>query len=607
MPYYTTDELLDEVKDRETNGPTNHARKAVWADLEALNRGDWGEVFRTRSGKPELTAGELFTGNLFRRTIEDGGYLFREQKPAEMVDAESDNKKASAERRERAIHAYNNLSNIWNYAELFGQDMVAAGMAVIRVWPEFGKPASERFPLFHRVNPRTVLLPRNWTMDRATDDVVLNYIRPIKELRREFPEETAQLLETYQQKRGQKAPLPTTAQVVDYYATDYICRDMFVLEERSTSWWERMTNAGGKPPPRDAVAAVRMLEMENDTGKCAIQIAARKNWSQIPMGVLDDSRGIARLRNRYWRILLDHWIQMVYGPTLVWNVKNPKPDNPVWLALSPDAKAERIGSENASWQVGDILDRLEQQERTSKIAPAAREGDVELNKATAAFLSKAQGHLYSFVRSNQQAFADAKQLANEAAMAQDEKWCRANKQVTGRARGRRFAMSYNPKTFKGDYSNRVDYGLWAGANQAEAQILMLQKVGKGLSWETFMERDPDIEDVPLEQKKLYRERMRESIFAQLEVEQDIKRRFQLLKVLDDLVDKDMALSDVIEKLHQEFVLVPEPQPALGAGLPALGAGESEPPPVGAPTGMPGVEQPVVLPSREELKRMVLIR
>lgn len=585
MPYYTQDELLAETRDRETHWMS---RLQVWADIDALNRGDWGAVFRTKRGNPEMSAGELFTGNLFRRTIEDGGYLFAEATPSERVDKAEDSDKRS-ETREQAIAAYNNISNLYDYSEQFGQDLIAAGLTGIKTWPNFSKPPSERFPHHYHVNPRTLLLPVDWANDRQTDDIIHNYVKPTFEVAKQFGPEVAELAENYVAKKGRgTTSLPGEVRVVDYMSTDYIRRVCYVRERN------------------EDIAAVTLMETVNDTGICPIQVAARVNWSSGPMGTLDDTRGVARLRNRYWRILLDHWVSMVYGPTLVYNVKNPRKTDDIWLALSQDAYAKRVGSENVSWQVDQILDRLEKEERTGKVAPLSREGEVDLNKATRAFLQEAQGQLKSMVRSNLRQFANMKRRSNEAAMAQDEKWCAANKKVTGKARGRRFAITYNPKTFKGDYSNRVSYDSFAGSSQAEQQVLGLQKVGKGMSWETFMEKDPDIEDVPLEQAKLIRERLREALILRAESEQDIRTQFALVEVINDMVsgrDWDVTIAKL-----KEILAPPAPPPVP---QPELGAGEMEALPA---TGMPGIapeaappEQPVVLPSREELRRMVIVR
>ena len=106
---------------------------ALWREEvrqnDAMVAHRWHEVL-PRDFKP----GEMpMIADLPRVTVEDGGRLFREARPMEIVDAagkkERDQKKA--ELREQVLNGYSNLSGIYGGAyELAGEDMIAAGLTL---------------------------------------------------------------------------------------------------------------------------------------------------------------------------------------------------------------------------------------------------------------------------------------------------------------------------------------------------------------------------------------------------------------------------------------------------------------------------------------------
>jgi hypothetical protein len=594
-------DIIDILREREAHWGAWRARVK---DIDLLAAGRWGEVFQTQG---EADTEYPMIANLFRNTIEDHGRMFAEAVPQDRVDLADPDDTEGAELREKILVSYNHGSYIYDQLEYIGQDFPAAGITGIKVWPDMGTPLGKRFPRMERVNPRVLLPEPRWTPYRPSDNVMLHYSRPATDLVRQFGDPVRRMIEqAIEKKRGRRINsaadlsstasirreirergLPTNIDVADLYTSDFACRMLLIRD-------------GDKVLARYMATVVPI-----PFGMCPVQLAARPSWTEEPTGSLDDSKGVARTRNRYFRIILDYFIEMVYGPTVTWNILDPDPRKPIWKALSKDALAQRIGPQNMSYQALQILDIMEKEERTGKVAPLSREGEVDLNKASAAFLTRAQGQLNSVVKSSHRSFGAAKQRANEIAMAEDEEWCNgADKEITGKLRGRRFRVVYTPKeAIGGDYSNRVSYGTASGLDMPTHQVLNLQKLGRTLSEQTFMENDPMLDDYVVERSRLLEENMRRQILeglATLSMPDKVKamKAFRQAKTVDEL----------IEMLERDKVGV-EKTPTLPSleGTPAgelMGGSQAGLPSGLGPPGVAEAEQPVVLPPQDALRRLV---
>ncbi|HEV8420530.1 MAG TPA: hypothetical protein VGR13_04170 [Actinomycetota bacterium] len=482
-------------------------RSGRWAALtdrinqmDALVNHRWTTVF-----PDDVTDVDLpMVSNIFSQHVEDLGHLFARSIPTVRCDPDRTGQTAKneASTREHALLAYHDASELWAFREKYAQDMAAAGFTAIKVWPNMRSPASSRLPMFRRLDPRTVLPEPRWQPELATDDVMVTYTETIKRLESQFPEGTGggdalrefeSEIEEARLKRATTygsvdlgkvvAGTPTEFRVMDYYCSTYIVRAVAYT-------------------PADAQSAQMgkiLTQIENPTGICPVQIAARSAWCNDPMGQLDGSKGPIRAKNRFLRLLVDYMIRMIYSRQLVWGVQNPTARGPdtVQYALRPDAFIKNVGPESAAFQVFQILGILDSEARSTAMAPASREGVVNLNKATAAFLTQAQGQLVDLSHSMEEQFAVALQRANAAAFAQDEAWCNATKTITGTARGSRFRMTYNPrKDIGGDYSNRVEYGELSGIDKATQHIIMLQDFDRGLlPMDTFLEQSPFVREL----------------------------------------------------------------------------------------------------------------
>ncbi len=482
------------------------------AQIRALASGAWETVFPNDVSDIDLP----MVANFFRMTIEDGGILFAEQSPMERVFPSGIRDSVRSEQIEQVVNAYTQASGLFNYLEYPGMDMIASGLTAIKTWPRVDPSIGQRLPRQVRVDPDFILPDPNWSPEQPTERCLLVYTEPTSRLEREYPEQIRSLLAKL------RGPTDQRARELGYDLSKLVTTtgppaELTVIEGYSTSMIVRCVYH--ESPEHGGYEAELLDQRPNETKVCPIQVAHRPNWSREPLGQLDDSKGIVRTENRYMRLLIDYFVDMVYGGKLAWNVKNPTERGPgtVYFALSPDAKMDPITPQVPSFQAFQIIDRLESDARSGMNNPASREGDVQLNKATAAFLTRAQGKLSSGIRALQRSYAVAKRYSNEVALAQDEAWCNQRKTIVGLARGKRFKVTYTPtELIRGDHANVVTYGTSSGLDQPTHNVLWLEKrQARSVSLETYLENDPSIDDVAAELARMSEDAMRDAILEGL--------------------------------------------------------------------------------------------
>jgi len=565
------------------------------ADIRALVENRWWDVYGSDVSRVNLP----LIANFFRDQIEDIGRLFAKVYPMTRVFPEGHPDEDAAERRERIVVGYDERSHLRFSLNAHGMDLPAAGYTAMRIWPQKGYRGAERFPVFTRIDPLCVLPEQEWGVDRPTEYAAVAEEWPALKLAKLFPEAHARLAQkigrgdsrwaasTYAYDiasmaaavREMKMP---TVKVVDWYSCDYIAKAAIYRDGEG----------------RDSTEL--LFWMANDTHVCPVQIAYRPSWGSEPQGLLDDSKGPVQTRNRYWHMLVDYFVQMVYGGKLVWQVKNPteRGPNQTYFAMGPDAFMKPIGPDAPSVAALQVLAQLEAESREGAIKPTAREGETQLNKATAAFLTRAQGKLSDVVQDYHDRFALMKQVANEAALEQDRKWCAAaGKKVSGIARGRRFAMTYDTDEIT-DTSTWVSYGPASGLDLPTHTVLSQNKVAlKLMSRETAIEQDPTVEEAAEELARVRAQDLGDAFLAQLAASGGLSAIGEAVLAFDEGVALKDLVTRTLAAQRQEQSPVP----------PVVGPSPGPPAPPGAPNpaaalGTPEAESPAVpLPPQELLR------
>src|SRR3990167_3087219 len=97
--------------------------------------------------------------------IEDTGLLAGNIIPSISVEPLHERDVKPAEKRERILRYYWQNSEVGLLLPRLFMDAVGTGMYGIKVWPDFQIPKDERFPIFTRVDPRTILPPLDHAME----------------------------------------------------------------------------------------------------------------------------------------------------------------------------------------------------------------------------------------------------------------------------------------------------------------------------------------------------------------------------------------------------------------------------------------------------------
>ena len=559
--------------------------------IQALINGWWQTVFPDDVSDVDLPQ----VANAFRLVTEDGGHLFAEVGPTERVFPSKGTGEDAAEKRERIVSSYTERSRILDRLEYHGMDMIAAGYTVIKTWPDMDCPPADRFPRFSRLHPLSVLPEVLFKPDAPTDNVCVHYPETLNRLAKEFPAQMAGMLEEISKKTNPAAygydisrlveigREPKVLMVLDWYSSKYIAR-------------VALYSADGQQ------ASQLLAYDDNVTGICPVQIAYRPTWASEPLGQLDDSKGIVLTKNRSIRLLVDYFIEMVYGGKLAWNVQNPHERGPgtVYRALGPDAKMEPVTPNAPSFAALNLVNEIEQEGRAGMVSPASREGDVALSRTSTSTLTRSQGQLNSVVKSLQRNFGIAKHNANEAAFAQDEAWCNTSKRIFGIARGRRFEDTYTPSDdIAGDHGNVVTYGPLSGLDLPTHMVLWENmRATRSVSLETFLENNPNVPDVPEELARIRGETLEDAFVLGLsDPSVPIEQRGAALKAFKE----GKTVEEVVDILAAARAATPTMASIIGGG------GGGAPNPLAQP-GVPGAQGPAIppLPPLQTLRRPPIV-
>lgn len=566
--------------------------RGAQTDMMALVENRWPSVFSTEMDPSE----RQIIANTFRVHIEDLGSLFAEQPPMERVFPASPSDMDGSEKRERVVSYITGSSHEWNRLTLRGMDIVAGGYTAIKVWPDLAEEPAKRFPRFRRLHPLSVWPETNWKPDEPSDNVVAEYVDTWERLSREFPQQSAKVLEALQvqlKPREHNYEIRSMAEaeqqvpsvsMIDYYSVGCIARVAVCSK------------------PSSGEIAMLLAYRENDTGLCPVQIAYRPTWASVPTGLLDDAKGPMQAKNQAWNLIMGYFIDMLYGGKLAWNVANPGERGPgtVYRALGPDAKMEPITAQSPAMGAFQVLTSIDAEGRESAVAPRSRQGDVELNKATAAFLGKAQGQMSSVVKGAQSAYAQTKEIANVVALEQDKRWCNAEgKKIHGFARGKRFEDTYTPAdTIGDDTANLVSFGPGSGLDKPTHMVMLGNKKALGtISTESYLEQDPDTTDVSMELARIFHEGVQGSVISSALPNMPPEIQLEGLLMARQGQPEDKILEFMVNAQKQASAQAA----TLAQGLAPPGGSPVGAAPAGGPPGVPGAEQGAVLPPREMLR------
>lgn len=435
--------------------------------------------------------------------IEDTGYLAGNIIPNLSVQARHERDVAPSELRERILRYYWQHSALPLLLPRWFMDMVASGMYGIQVWPDFARPKEERFPVYKRLDPRTILPPLDHAIEGHVEpnDVMVHKTQKVRALALKYPDKMGQLMSMAEKINGsasrwgpKKVIADTTnAEVVEFWGKDQIMRIAMIPNFREN---------------------YVVLESEvNTTGRCPIVLGFRPTWGSAIKGKVEGMIPTLTAQNRLMTYILDYGDQLVYSPLFKkGNVQNAEDYGPnAMIEGDENSDLTRVGPPPLQSSIFGVLGELQQSTYRSGNQPPGRRGEADQSIISGTGVESLMGGLSTEIQAYQTTMAESLRRANEIAQIQDRTWCDARKTIAGLAKGGSYRDTYVPSMALRDTSNFVSYGAGSGMDKQNLQVRMDQKVRGGYaSQRWFRENDPDIEDATEQENRILDEKMLEA-------------------------------------------------------------------------------------------------
>lgn len=424
------------------------------------------------------------TENRALRKLEDTGNLAGNMLPTIMVESTNERDYNPAQKRERILRGYWQNSEVGLLLPRMFMDAIGCGMFAMHVWPDFSKPKDKRFPIFKRLDPRTVLPPLNYAIGGGTElqDLIVHKIQKFRVLARSYPEKMAQL-QTMAERRtkgattrgGSKIIVNTEdIQVIEYWGDDHIYK-LAMLQNY----------------PDDYV----VLESEyNRTERCPAVMGFRPTWGTKIRGSIEGMLPILTAENRMLTYALMVGDKIAFSPTLATgDIKNLEDHGPgAILEGEQGADMKTISPPTLPPSLFNMMATLAEASRQEGNHPAARSGQVGQSIGSASFVESLMGGLTTEVQSLQEIMRVSLVKANEIAMEQDQIWCDSRKAIPGLPK-----ELYLPTDDIKSVINTVTYGAGAGLDKFNAFIRMDQAQRGGYVSRRWVRENMDgLPDVP---------------------------------------------------------------------------------------------------------------
>lgn len=504
------------------------SRQTSWRDwkkrqaaVEDIIDGKWSVTFPDGSVKVQTPLIE----NLVVSGIEDTARLAGSVFPTLRVEAPTEAGMSRAMQREQAIAYYWQLSRLRVKLTSWYRDL-CKGLAAIHVWPDFSKDPEARFPMFNRIDPKTVVVPPGWDVGTEPDDVMTSRMVKARYLKNRFPLAASQM----QVKVGREFADTDEVEVIEYWDTERI-----LCIARSS----------------DGRHCVPLYSAPNRINRIPVILIGRDSADGNLRGQFDNMIAPMLGKNRLMSYVADYVDQGVYAPITKKNIPGAVDIGPgAIIDLGSEGDIGRLPPAQMDTSVWRFLQEMGQEARNSGVVPESRSGHVRQAIISAAGIDALNGGQITVVGNLQTSFADGLERANEVALLIDRTYCDTRKSIVGYAQGGQFRMAYTPSDLikKGETGNIVNYGAGAGLDEFNRTIRIIQLLGSGVvSKRWAMENIPGI-DNPL---KMEGQIFSESILAML-IQTSLQKAAQgddsALRGLVELNEDNENLLEVAKKV-----------------------------------------------------------
>ena len=459
-----------------------------------------------------------------------------------------DKVRIQAEKRERIAMGYLDRSHVGLEIPMWAYDAMA-GFAAVKVWPDFSKSRTERYPMLTRLDPM-YCFPDPIFSRGPLDSFIYAYDARVANIEKRFGTKLGFA--------NNPALTNERATVIEYWDdTQYIA----VVEGHVKQGYSQAQHR----------ALITVAEERHDMGVVPVAVAARPQMDGVYRSEFMGGVGVTNTLNRLITMMLDDAFQKVYAPTMSYDVENPEEGGPGGhlVAQSDKARFEWIQPPNQPFTNLQIVRDLTGAARSANLIPPARSGDPNESIISAAGISATQSQFNSDVRNIQdKVIAPLLERAVEIAFAADEKWCEPPKgqpkEIYNTGRDETYVPS---KDIGGLHRVKVIYGMRAGLDPINQGVMVLQQRGAELiSKRTSLELSPFVEDPVAEEKQMLLENIDAALTAGL-IQQagtgalDVATLAHIRKMV---ADEDTSLTDALE-MHAPLAPAPLAAPASTPG------------------------------------------
>jgi hypothetical protein len=477
-------------------------------------------------------------------------------------DKPGDRARAMADKRERIAADWFSRDRVWGAkTQEWALDAMGAGLTVSRVWTDFTKPKAERYPTFERIEPSRCLPDPVFTRGPLCDSMLVSYEEKIETLRKRY----GVTLAGWSDPAGRHK----RARVIEF-ADDEWYIVVAVAEQAGRS-------------KRETLMAER-----HELGVCPFVIGARPTMGGGYRGEFYGSFGVLNFANRMRTLMLDDATQKVYPRKMYFDIENPEEEGPDALLekQSPQGSFEYVQQPNQPFSNLQIMRDLLAEARAGVLLPPSRSGDPNESIISASGVTATQSQWIEDVRSIQRdLLAPMHEAALQVAAKLDIRWADATKAIGPGASN--YTESYTPSKDVKGLNIEVRYGMGAGLDEINTNVMVLQQLGAGIIDErTAMELSPFVEDPQRVEKRKVKQSLRDASLAGLyqKAAEGLIPPAAIAEIERLLDEDDVPLSQAIAAVLPAAPLAPPeqatgptPTPASPASPGLAGAGEALPP------------------------------
>lgn len=518
------------------------------ANITSIVNGDWYRVWPdlTREPSAPTVANTIEMGISHFASI--GGSIIpsiRIPVPHKEAGPEGSRGAAKRERRLREIEAHSNISNLLSM--WFG-DYAGSGAVAGFVWADFSKPAEERNPVIHRLDPRHYY-PVNDENGNVIECLVARKVNGY-ELVRRFPQ----------------------------------IKDVIPIDEADIEEWfwfdaERVRHiiADVSPTGRKLSRGLVLVDEENELGVVPVVELKRPSFDGERRGMHDQTVHILRVQHHLMSLTVEKTEEEVYPGIAYYDVEGAETFGPgaVMRYRSEGARFDRFTSQS-SFDVKDLIARLEDQARQQSVYPQQLAGEPGASIASGRAIGAAQGALNARLAVAHKQFEWFLEKLSGLVLRFDETYCDGKKTIYGDSHDRSKPETFLPsRDIAGSYEVTRSYGLGAGSDPTNRETRLQMHLAAGLISRSRSREELDFLEDPLdEEKQISKEQMIDAInqgMLAAASQGDTQSALLYFKLLND---PDLTMEEVLIKLfeEQEKAAQAAAAGAAGAGAPPGGGG-----------------------------------